>query len=247
MSLLLITNRVVKPWLVSRIKVYILKSTFFTKLFCMRYFALNDLDKKIEQYLDFDNGYFVELGANDGVNQSNTLFFEKFRMWKGLLIEPYQPNYKELIRNRGSNNYFKNAACVGPTYTKPTVNLAYSNLMTSTLGVKSEISNPVEHANQGVAFWGGYTFLFEAPAFTLDSILIEAGAPFLIDFLSLDVEGVELEILKGVDHSKFRFRYICVESRQFDELNEYLQSQEYDYVDSLSNHDYLFRDIAKFS
>jgi len=42
----------------------------------MRYFALNDLDKKIERYLDFDNGFFVELGANDGVNQSNTLFFE---------------------------------------------------------------------------------------------------------------------------------------------------------------------------
>jgi len=77
--------------------------------------------------------------------------------------------------------------------------------------------------------------------------LIEAGAPFLIDFLSLDVEGVELEILKGVNHSKFRFRYICVESRQFDELQEYLLSQEYDFVDSLSNHDYLFRYIAKFS
>lgn len=61
------------------------------------------------------------------------------------------------------------------------------------------------------------------------------------------VAGVELEILKGVNYSKFRFRYICVESRQFDELNEYLLSQEYDYVDSLSNHDYLLRDITKFS
>ena len=247
MRLLSVTNRVVKPWMVSRVKVLILKSTLFTKLFRMRYFALNDLDKKIERYLDFDDGYFVELGANDGVNQSNTLFFERVRMWKGVLIEPYQPNYKDLIRNRSSNNYFKNAACVGPTYMKPTVELAYSNLMTSTLGVKSEISSPVEHADQGAAFWGGNIFLFEAPAFTLDSILIEAGAPFLIDFLSLDVEGVELEILKGVNHSKFRFRYICVESRQFDELQEYLLSQEYDYVDALSNHDYLFRYIAKFS
>ena len=237
-----IINRVVKPRLVSRIKALILRSELFTKLFQFRYFSLNDLDKKLEKYLDFDNGYFVELGANDGVNQSNTLFFERFRGWKGVLIEPFQPNYKELIRNRSSSNFFKNAACVGPTYTNPTVELAYSNLMTSTLGVNSDIQDPVSHANQGAEFWGGDTFVFEAPAFTLDSILIEAGAPALIDLLSLDVEGVELEILKGVDHSKYRFRYICVESRQFGELQDYLLSQKYSLISDLSAHDYLFRD-----
>ena len=242
-----IINRVVKPRLVSRIKALILRSELFTKLFQFRYFSLNDLDKKLEKYLDFDNGYFVELGANDGVNQSNTLFFERFRGWKGVLIEPFQPNYKELIRNRSSSNFFKNAACVGPTYTNPTVELAYSNLMTSTLGVNSDIQDPVSHANQGAEFWGGDTFVFEAIACTLNSILIEAGAPALIDLLSLDVEGVELEILKGVDHSKYRFRYICVESRHFEELKQFLLSQEYDYVESLSTHDYLFRYTAKLS
>ena len=245
MSLLSVTNRVVKPWMVSRIKVTMLKSTLFTKLFRMRYFALNDLDKKIERYLDFDDGYFVELGANDGVNQSNTLFFERFRMWKGVLIEPYQPNYKDLIRNRSSNNYFKNAACVGPTYTKPTINLAYSNLMTSTLGVDSDILDPLEHANQGAKFWGGNAFTFEVVASTLNSILIEADAPHVIDFLSLDVEGVELEILKGVDHSSFRFRYICVESRQIEKLQNYLYGHNYSLVASLSTHDYLFADALK--
>jgi len=126
-------------------------------------------------------------------------------------------------------------------YTNPTVELAYSNLMTSTLGVNSDIQDPVSHANQGAEFWGGNAFVFEAPAFTLDSILIEAGAPVLIDLLSLDVEGVELEILKGVDHSKYRFRYICVESRQFDVLQEFLYSQKYSYVGALSDHDYLFK------
>ena len=225
-----IINRVVKPRLVSRIKALILRSELLTKLFQFRYFSLNDLDKKLEKYLDFDNGYFVELGANDGVNQSNTLFFERFRGWKGVLIEPFQPNYKELIRNRSSVNFFKNAACVGPTYTNPTVELAYSNLMTSTLGINSDIQDPVSHADQGAKFWGGNSFVFEA------------AAPALIDLLSLDVEGVELEILKGVDHSKYRFRYICVESRQFGELQEYLLSQKYSLISDLSAHDYLFRD-----
>ncbi len=71
--------------------------------------------------------------------------------------------------------------------------------------------------------------------------MIEANAPSLIDLLSLDVEGVELEILKGIDHSKFRFRYICVESRQFEELKQYLIDKNYLHIGVLSAHDFLFK------
>lgn len=110
-----VIGRFLKPKLISRIKVRILRSELLTKIFQLRYFSLNELDKKLEIYLDIDNGYFVELGANDGVNQSNTLFFERFRGWKVILIEPFQSNFAELIRNRSSINFFKNAACVGPT------------------------------------------------------------------------------------------------------------------------------------
>jgi FkbM family methyltransferase len=219
-----------------------LRIAILRKLFNLRYFSVNELDKQLEHYLDFDNGYFVELGANDGVNQSNTLFLEHFRGWKGVLIEPYPPNYEELVCNRKPTNYFKNTACVGPTYMHQTIELAYSNLMTTALGIKSDVLYPIEHANSGSKFWGGKSFIFKAHASTLNSVLIEANAPHVIDFLSLDVEGVELEILKGVDHSCFRFRYICVESRQLDELQQFLLSQNYSFLASLSAHDYLFED-----
>ena len=101
------TNRFFTPQLFSRIKVIALKNSFLTSLFRLRYFSLNNLDMKMETYLDFNNGYFVELGANDGVNQSNTLYFEKFRAWHGVLIEPYLPNFNRLIRNRSSANFCK--------------------------------------------------------------------------------------------------------------------------------------------
>ena len=91
--------------------------------------------------------------------------------------------------------------------------------------------------------FGGETFVFETYALTLNSILIEAKSPKTIDLLSIDVEGVELEILKGVDHSRFRFQYICVESRQFEVIGQYLFEQNYVYVESLSPHDYLFQGI----
>ena len=150
-----LANRLLKPHLFSRLKVMALRSSFLAKTLKLRYFSLNDLDMKTEKYLDFNDGYFVELGANDGVNQSNTLYFEKFRGWHGVLIEPYLPNFNRLIRNRNSANFCKNAACVGPSYKNEKITLAYSNLMTSTLGITSEIPNPVDHAVSGESFWGG--------------------------------------------------------------------------------------------
>ena len=158
-----------------------------------------------------------------------------------MLIEPFQPNYMELVRNRSSTNFFKNAACVGPTYTNSSIQLAYSNLMTSTLEISSTIPNPKDYAANGAKLFGEKFALFEAPACTLNSILIEANAPFLINLLCLDVEGTELEVLKGLDHTKYRFGYICVESTQFGEISNYLSSHNYSYIGALSKHDHLFK------
>ena len=44
-------------------------------------FSLNQLDKKLEKFVNYNDGYYVELGANDGVSQSNSLYFETKRNW----------------------------------------------------------------------------------------------------------------------------------------------------------------------
>ena len=115
--------------------------------------------------------------------------------------------------------------------------------MTTTLGIESDILDPVIHAKDGSKFWGGDSFRFFAHAKTLNTILDDAGSPTSINFLSLDVEGVELEVLRGVDHLKYRFQYLCIESRSFETLNEYLELNGYRYIKSLSPLDYLFKDM----
>ena len=65
------------------------------------YYSLDSIDKILEEkFLDYDNGYFIELGGNDGVTQSNTYYFEKFRGWHGLLIEPILHQYFKCKNNR---------------------------------------------------------------------------------------------------------------------------------------------------
>ena len=59
-------------------------------------FGLNNLDLKLEKYLNYNNGFFIELGANDGISQSNTYYFEKNKNWNGVLIEPILHKYLEL-------------------------------------------------------------------------------------------------------------------------------------------------------
>ncbi len=187
-------------------------------------------------------GTLSRLGANDGVAKSNTLHFEKERGWRGVLIEPILHNFLKCRKNRAPDNAFYCAACVATDYTQPFVRLTYSNLMTVPHGVDSDIADPAQHARSGSAYLPAGDSIVDvmASARTLGSLLDEAGAPEVMDLLSLDVEGGELEVLKGLDHRRHRFRYLLVESRSPERLAEYLAHVGYMKIDKLSHHDYLF-------
>ena len=51
---------------------------------------------------------FLELGACDGIIFSNTLFFEKYLGFRGILIEPVKEFYDRLIENRPNNICYNN-------------------------------------------------------------------------------------------------------------------------------------------
>lgn len=209
------------------------------------FFGLGDMDQKLEKYLNYENGFYIEIGANDGLTQSNTAHFEKYKNWTGVLVEPIPHNYLNCIKNRSDANHIFCNACVSFDYDEKFVEILYSNLMSVPLGLKSDIPDPKEHAQIGLQFLEKQeiNFSFGAVARTLNSILEEAMAPEIIDFFSLDVEGAEIEVLRGVDHSKYKFRYLLVENRSFEELDNYLRPLGYKFLEKLSPHDYLFTSI----
>lgn len=205
--------------------------------------GLNEIDRRVAKILDFNNGYYVELGANDGITQSNTMILEKYKGWKGLLIEPHAPTFKKLMENRSNRNYFANYACVNFAYDLQTYRYIYSDLMTIGLDDENEIQDRVKHANLGQIYLakGEINEVKYAEARTLNSILQEAKSPELVDFLSLDVEGAELSVLQGIDHEEFRFKYILVESRNSCKIQSYLEDRSYKLLQQMSSHDYLYR------
>lgn len=210
-----------------------------------RYYGSQQLDAKLEKYLDFDHGYFVELGANDGVSQSNTLYFEKRRGWRGVLVEPTPQNYLLCRRNRSPETRIFCNACVPFDYAEKFVEIIYGNLMSTPKGLESDVADPLAHAQRAKPFLPPTEDMFSygAMARPLNDLLEEAGAPKVIDLLSLDVEGAEIAVLKGIDHTRYRFKYLCIECRDKDKLIAYLADHGYRLVAPLSYHDYLFENM----
>ena len=191
-----------------------------------RSFALNNIDLNLQKYLNYKNGYFIEMGANDGVTQSNTLFYELNYNWNGILIEPNFNNFLYLKFLRSNKNKFYNFACVSNDYKENFIDLEYDDLKTS-------VKNKEINKNQGISYI--------CKTRTLNDILIDASAPALIDFFSLDVEGYEYEVLNGINFDSFNFKYLLIETNKFELINNYLKKKKYKYIEKLSYHDYLFR------
>ena len=221
-------------------KILNFKIPVFLKKILKKNYKKNNLDIQLEKYLNFPNGFFIELGAHDGITQSNTYYYEKKKNWRGILIEPIPKLFKICKKNRAEKNYFFCNACVGFDYEKEDVKLIYSNLKTTSVDLTSDIYRKKHLANPELNFFEKQSN-FLAKAKTLNSILLESNAPNIIDFFSLDVEGAEFEVLNGIDYNKFNFRYIIVETDQFDKLKKFLTNKKYKFVKKFNFNDYLFK------
>lgn len=123
-------------------------------------------------------GYFVDVGAHDGVTHSNTYALEQMG-WTGLCIEPNAEAYAELVKNR---------TCLACPL------------------VASSFHNRTMVPFDGVRVGTGTPTL----AMPLHDMLEGVGA-FSVDYLSIDVEGHELEVLHGVVLNPWRVKYITIE------------------------------------
>ena len=148
------------------------------------------------------NGFFIECGAADGFTFSNSLFFERGRSWTGLLIEPNPKLFKTLMKVK-RYAYLINS-CLSTTQSTERVSFKMAGLI-------SGIGDKMDSAHSEWVESYRYRNI-TAQCFTLHSLLLAVGQTEA-DYLSLDVEGPELEILQTIPFDKIKIKIISVEYR----------------------------------
>jgi FkbM family methyltransferase len=146
-------------------------------------------------------GYFVEFGATNGLYDSNTYLLETEFLWTGILAEPAKVWMKQLKANRPKS--FIETLCVWKdsnsslTFNE-TVNPAFS-----TIGSFSDKDGHMKARRRGRKY--------EVNTISLNDLLTKHQAPKDIDYLSIDTEGSEYEILKSFNFGVYNIRIITVE------------------------------------
>lgn len=137
------------------------------------------------------NGFFVDAGAHDGYLCSNTWRLEKNRGWKGICIEASTPNFAALVKRRGCR-------CVKACLHSERVDVRFFEF-----GVTSSVVSDGREIGEVV------------PGIPLADVLEECGAPPVIDYLSLDIEGHEHEVMRVFPFDRWSFRTVTVEHNEY--------------------------------
>ena len=178
----------------------------------------------LKKNINFQNGFFLEVGAHDGLFQSNTLYYERELNWGGILIEPSFENYLKCLINRPNIK---------------TINCA----LTSNYYLKKNKTLLLENNNSPMAKTKNFNFLnnllgknyVNANAISLGRLLNNLNIKKL-DLLSLDVEGEELSVLQGINFENVNIKFICIEvwDNQKDQIFEFLKKEKYKLTADLS-------------
>lgn len=201
------------------------------------YLAMGDLDRQIAIRVKQGKGFFVEFGAFDGLQYSNTFALARLRGWQGPLIEASPELARECARNRPEATVI-NCALVSPDRAGTSVSLHYAGLM-SVVAEADGLSYAQErHVAAGKWLQGTKSHTERIRGMTLTAVFDACGVTD-VDFMSVDVEGMELDVLGGLDFTKYAPAILLVETESPDEVTDFL-SPWYRLEAKASHHDYFY-------
>lgn len=176
-----------------------------------------------------DDGFFVEFGAFDGKNLSNTWLLEKHYKWKGILAEPTKSLHQSILKERTA---ILDTNCVWSTSGEA---VDFSEVNLGELSTVTSFLNTDNHAVSRVVAHN-----YKVPTISLLDLLEKYDAPKHIDYLSVDTEGSEWKILSAFDFEKYTFGFITVEHNYGE--NE----SKLDALMSSSGYARILREASKF-
>ena len=186
------------------------------------------------------NGVYIELGALDGVLYSNTKFFQDALNWSGILIEPHPIKFKSLEQNRPNNFLFNNLVSCHET---PLEFRYFVDRHAAVSGVENTLT---DHHFEAY-FESPNPFIKSLPQskIVLNPVklidIVKSTNLTHIDFLSLDVEGHEYEVLQSWDFSIpidiILIETLGVEPEKDEKCRNYLINNNYIFITSYKHNE----------
>jgi FkbM family methyltransferase len=162
------------------------------------------------------DGFFIDIGAFDGICISNTYSLEKIG-WRGICIEPIPSIYEKLVKNR-------KCECINAALSDN--GIADGKFIQTKVG-RSGFTRNMSKEMHIAAEEEGIIAEIDVKSVTFDTIMDKYDIKY-IDFMSIDVEGSELEILGTINFDKYKFGLITVENNHGkDRLKSFMKLRGY--------------------
>lgn len=199
------------------------------------FYSQHGEDRILHEHFGSAAGFFVEVGASNGIDLSNTYFFEKAG-WTGVLVEA-NPDTAALCQTNRPRSVVFNCAAVGPeSVGRTSFTVVEGNTDYSALSVDQDLI-------RNVGRWTGNSGVrnVQVEARTLDELLDSAPSP-KINFITIDVEGHEWGVLKGFTLSRWSPEFIILERNQIlpdSRIMKHLHRHGYRYVRTTGVNDWF--------
>lgn len=151
----------------------------------------------LDYYSNKSNGFFIDVGAYDGKEISNTYLLEHQFNWKGICFEPLPNEFEKCKKNRPNSICINNAV-----FSQSDKEFSFA--------VHLGLSGIKEYINKHAHILDTCEYI-KVKTVTLTEILDKYNAPLNIDYMSIDTEGSELEVLKGIDFDRYSFGVMHIE------------------------------------
>jgi FkbM family methyltransferase len=173
------------------------------------------------------NGFFVEIGAADGKELSNTCLMEQKFNWRGILSEPNKCLFEKLKTNRKS-------FCTD-------LAVYHTSGLSLTFADNHHLSGLTDHFADNHERIISEVNTYQVNTITLNDLLVKYNAPLEIDYISIDTEGSEFEIIENFCFSKYKVKFFTIE-------HNYVESKRKKTEDLMYSNGYkkILQHLSKF-
>jgi FkbM family methyltransferase len=191
-----------------------------------KYYAAHGIDQYVKEtfFPNKTNGYFIDIGAHNGIDINNTYYFEN-EGWDGICFEPLPEIFEQLKQNRKCKVVQKAISDVIGSSQFFTIK-GYSNMLSGLADKYPQ--DHIARINQEIEQYDQNYDYIDVMCSTFDEEVKQTN----IDLLSIDTEGAELDILKTINFNHYNINIMIVEYNYYNpELLELLENNNFQIIE----------------